>query len=78
MKLPSGDHAGLFTNQRRSRDTCFASLPSDVIVQIFHRPSRSDENAMRFPSGLNFGCMSKTGPLVSRVAADLPPSIGMV
>ena len=76
MYCPSGDQVGLFTNHRRSREICFASLPSAAIVQMFHKPSRSEENAMRLPSGLNFGCMSKTGPLVSRVAADVPPSIG--
>ena len=63
-----GDQAGLLMNQRLSRDTCFAFLPSASIVQMFQRPSRSLANAMRLPSGLKRGCMSKAGPLVMRVA----------
>ena len=66
-------------NQRFSRDTCFAFFPSASIVQMFQRPSRSLENAMRLPSGLKRGCMSKAGPLVMRVAWEVPvPPIGIV
>ena len=66
-------------NQRRSRDTCFAFFPSGSIVQMFQRPSRSLANAMRLPSGLKRGCMSKAGPLVMRVAWPPPvPPIGIV
>jgi len=66
------------TNHRFSRDICLASFPSTSIVQMFHRPSRSDENAMRAPSGLKRGCMSKARPLVMRVAGDPPvPPAGM-
>ena len=63
MYLPSGDQVGLLTNQRRSRETCFGFFPSTSIVQMFHRPSRSLANAIRLPSGLKRGCMSKAGPL---------------
>ena len=58
-------------NQRRSRETCFAFFPSASIVQMFQSPSRSLANAMRLPSGLKRGCMSKAGPLVMRVAGDV-------
>jgi hypothetical protein len=79
MYCPSGDHAGLLTHQFRSREICTGFFPSRSIVQMFQRPSRSEVNAMRRPSGLNRGCMLKTGPLVSRVACDEPlPSIGMM
>ena len=79
MEWPSAPHAGLFTNQRFSFDTCRASLPSASTVQMFHSPSRSDEKAMRLPSGLKRGCMSKAGPLVIRSADDAPlPPTGMV
>jgi hypothetical protein len=46
---------------------------------MFQRPSRSLEMAMRLPSGLKRGCMSKAGPLVRRVADRDPcPSMGIV
>jgi hypothetical protein len=46
---------------------------------MFQRPSRSLAIAIRLPSGLKRGCMSKAGPLVIRVAADDPlPPIGIV
>ena len=78
MYCPSGAHAGLFTNQRLSREICFSFFPSPSIVQMFHSPSRSELNAMRDPSGLKRGCMSNAGPLVIRVAGDVPlPPAGM-
>jgi hypothetical protein len=46
---------------------------------MFHRPARSLENAMRLPSGLNRGCMSKAGPDAIRVARPpAEPPIGIV
>ena len=60
-------------------ETCFAFFPSASIVQMFQRPSRSLVNAIRLPSGLKRGCMSKAGPLVMRVAGAAPlPAIGIV
>jgi hypothetical protein len=45
---------------------------------MFQRPSRSDEKAIRDPSGLKRGCMSNAGPVVMRVAGDAPlPPAGM-
>ena len=79
MYSPSGDHVGLLMNQRRSREICFGSFPSTSMVQMFHRPSRSLVSAMRLPSGLKRGCMSKAGPLVRRVAGWAPlPSMDMM
>ena len=79
MYSPSGDQVGLLMNHWRSREICFASFPSTSIVQMFHRPSRSEVKAIRLPSGLNRGCTSKTLPPAIRVAgADPLPSIGIV
>ncbi len=66
-------------NQRFSREICFAFFPSTSIVQMFQRPSRSDEKAIRLPSGLKRGCMSNAAPPAIRVAGDEPlPPIGIV
>ena len=79
MKSPSGAHVGLFTHHFSSRDTAAGFLPSASITQMLNRPPRSLVKAIRLPSGLKRGCMSKAGPVVSRVAgaAAVDPAIGI-
>ena len=76
---PVGAQAGLFTHHFFSLDTCFGFLPSASITQMLNRPSRSLVKAISLPSGLKRGCMSKAGPVVSRVAgaAAVEPPIGI-
>ena len=69
MYWPSARQVGLLTNQRFSLRHLVRVLAVGAITQMFHRPSRSLANAIRLPSGLKRGCMSKAAPLVIRSAA---------
>src|SRR6266852_3854354 len=76
MYLPSGAQLGDVKSLLGSFDICFTPVPSGCMIQTFSLPSRSEMKAIHWPSGENFGWLSKDMPPSINLA--LPPSIGKV
>src|SRR5579859_3571174 len=76
MYFPSGAHDGDTKSLPGSFETCFAPVPSGWMIQTLSVPSRSERNAIHFPSGENFGWLSNAMPPEINFAC--PPSIGSV
>src|SRR5262249_24757196 len=76
MYFPSGDQDGETKSLAGSLEICFASFPSGCMIQMLSLPSRSDRNAIHFPSGENFGWLSNGIP--PEMSDALPPSMGSV
>src|ERR1700740_2964584 len=76
MYLPSGAQPGEVKSLLGSLETCFATVPSGCMIQMFSLPSRSEMKVIHCPSGENFGWLSKAMPPEIRLAC--PPSTGRV
>src|SRR5579871_5540353 len=72
--FPSGAHEGETKSLPGSFETCFGSLPSGFMIQMLSLPSRSERNAIHFPSGENLGWLSNAIP--PEISFACPPSIG--
>src|SRR5205823_11326843 len=76
MYLPSGAQLGEVKSLFGSFETCFTPVPSGCMIQMFSLPSRSERNAIHWPSGENFGWLSNDIP--PSISLACPPSMGSV
>src|SRR6266849_2063335 len=76
MYLPSGAQLGEVKLLLGSFDTSFTPVPSGCMIQMLSLPSRSERNAIHWPSGENFGWLSNAIP--PSISLACPPSMGSV
>src|SRR6266852_9888673 len=74
--LASGAQLGEVKSLLGSLETCLTPVPSACMIQMFSLPSRSERNAIHWPSGENFGWLSNAIPPAISLAC--PPSMGSV
>src|SRR5260370_9079683 len=76
MYFPSGAQLGDVNSLLGSFETCFTPAPSGCMIQTFSLPSRSEMKVIHWPSGENFGWLSKAIP--PEINFAWPPSMGSV